>query len=117
MKNGAIGTMAASWTYYKGEDNTTSIYCENGVIEVKEDPNVQVVVQLRDGTVEQYKVGAIATNEEGGQTASGVINEFVNCIVTNTPPSISGQEGMKSLNVVLAALESAKTKQFVSINA
>jgi predicted dehydrogenase len=116
MQSGAIGTMAASWTYYKGEDNTTTIYCENGVLEIKDHPDVQVVVKLRDGTVEQYKVGAIATNEEGGQLASGVINEFIHSIVTKTPPSISGEEGMKSLQVVLGALESAEKRRFVAIN-
>ncbi|GAE36387.1 Gfo/Idh/MocA family protein [Halalkalibacter akibai] len=115
MESGAIGTMAASWTYYKGEDNTTTIYCENGVLEIKDDPNVQVVVKLLNGAVEQYKVGGIATNEEGGQLASGVIDEFVEAIVTRTPPSISGEEGMKSLHVVLAALESAKKRVFVSL--
>ncbi|WP_100404917.1 Gfo/Idh/MocA family protein [Bacillus solitudinis] len=115
MENGAIGTMAASWTYYKGEDNTTAIYAENGVLEIKDSPDVQVVVKLRDGTVEQYKVGAIATNDEGGQGTSGVIDEFIQALVTNTPPSISGEEGMKSLHVVLAALESAEKKTFISL--
>ncbi len=115
MESGAIGTMAASWTYYKGEDNTSTFYCENGVLEIKDNPDVQVVVKLRNGTVEQYKVGAIATNEEGGQMNSGVIDEFIKSIVTKTPPSISGEEGMKSLNVVLACLESAEKKAFVSV--
>ncbi|WP_088103595.1 Gfo/Idh/MocA family protein [Halalkalibacter urbisdiaboli] len=115
MESGAIGTMAASWTYYKGEDNTTTIFAENGVLEIKDREDVQVIVKLRDGTIEQYKVGAIATNEEGGQVASGVIDEFITSIVTNTPPCISGEEGMKSLQVVLAALESAEKRTFISL--
>jgi predicted dehydrogenase len=115
MKNGAIGTMAASWTNYKGEDNSTTIYCENGVLEIKDRADVQVVVRLRNGTVEQYKVGAIATNDEGGQVSSGVIDEFISSIKTNKPPSISGEEGMKSLNVVLSALESAEKRTIISL--
>jgi predicted dehydrogenase len=76
-------------------------------------PEDQVIVELRDGSVEKYRVGAMATNEK--QTASGVIDAFINSIVTNTPPSISGEEGLKSLNVILAAFESQATKQNVVI--
>ncbi|WP_078392397.1 Gfo/Idh/MocA family protein [Shouchella patagoniensis] len=115
MKNGALGTMAASWTYYKGEDNTTTIYGENGVLEIHDDPHVQVIVKLIDGSIERYSVGAIATNEAGGQVASGVIDEFVSSIIEDREPSISGEEGKKSLRVVLAALKSAESKTFVTV--
>ncbi|RQW18453.1 gfo/Idh/MocA family oxidoreductase [Bacillus sp. C1-1] len=115
MESGAIGTMAASWTYYKGEDNTTTIYGENGVLEIRDHPEVQVVVKLTDGSVEQYSVGAIATNEAGGQVASGVIDEFVTSIIEDREPAITGEEGMKSLQVVLAALQSSETKAFVAV--
>ncbi|MFB4213002.1 Gfo/Idh/MocA family protein [Shouchella sp. JSM 1781072] len=115
MESGAIGTMAASWTYYKGEDNTTTVYGEKGVLEIHDHPDVQVVVKLIDGSVEQYSVGAIATNEAGGQVASGVIDEFISSITEDRTPSISGEEGMKSLQVVLAALKSSESKSFVTV--
>jgi UDP-N-acetylglucosamine 3-dehydrogenase len=113
MKQGAMGTLTASWTYYKGEDNSTLLYCENGVIKIGTDPVDQVIVENIDGTVLRYNVGAISTNT--GQTHSGVIDSFIFSILTNTPPAISGEEGMKSLKVILAALESAETKKLVVI--
>ncbi|MBP1157246.1 putative dehydrogenase [Paenibacillus sp. PvR052] len=70
-------------------------------------------IELRDGSVERYKVGAIATNEK--QTSSGVIDAFVQSIMTNTPPSISGEEGMRSLNVILAAFEAQVSGKVVSL--
>jgi len=39
-----------------------------------------------------------------------VIDAFINSIVTNTPPAISGEEGLKSLQVILTALESAEKR-------
>ncbi|WP_135554014.1 Gfo/Idh/MocA family protein [Paenibacillus cymbidii] len=104
MKSGAVGTLVASWTYYKGGDNSTILWCENGVLKIDTDPNDQVIVELRNDTQERYRVGAMATNEK--QTTSGVIDAFVTSIVTNTPPSISGEEGLRSLKVILAAFES-----------
>lgn len=113
MKSGAIGSLVASWTYYKGEDNSTVLWCENGVMKIGTDPDDQVIVELRDGTVEKYKVGEIATNEK--QTSSGVIDAFVDCIVNKQPPSISGEEGRKSLQVILAAFESQATGNIINL--
>lgn len=113
MKSGIIGTLVASWTYYKGGDNSTILWCENGAMHIGTHPVDQVIVQLRDGTIEKYQVGAMATNEK--QVSSGIMDAFVKCIVTNTPPSISGEEGLKSLAVILAAFESQSSKKVVSL--
>ena len=73
----------------------------------------EVIVELTNGTVETYKVGAMATNEK--QVPSGVIDAFVESIVTKTPPTISGEEGLRSLQVILAAFESQKTGQIIKL--
>jgi UDP-N-acetylglucosamine 3-dehydrogenase len=114
MKSGAIGTLVASWTYYKGGDNSTVLWCEKGVLKLDTDPEYQVILELTDGTVERFNVGAIATNEK--QTTSFVIDAFINSIVTNTPPSISGEEGLRSLKVILGAFESQETGRVVKLN-
>ncbi|MEK8132180.1 Gfo/Idh/MocA family oxidoreductase [Paenibacillus filicis] len=113
MKSGAIGTLIASWTYYKGEDNSTVLWCENGVIKIGTHPEDQVIVELRDGSIEKHKVGGISTNQK--QLTSGVIREFVEGILTGTPPRISGEEGKRSLNVILAAFESQETGKVISL--
>jgi UDP-N-acetylglucosamine 3-dehydrogenase len=113
MNSGAVGSLVASWTYYRGEDNSTVLWCENGVMKIGTHPEDQVIVELRNGTVEKYKVGGISTNEK--QLASGVVDAFVESILTNTPPMISGEEGAKSLAVILAALESQETGAIVKV--
>lgn len=113
MKGGAIGTLVASWTQYKGGDNSTVLWCEKGVMKIGTVEGDEVIVELIDGTVETYKVGAMATNEK--QVPSGVIDAFVDSIVTKTPPTISGEEGLRSLNVILAAFESQRTGQFIKL--
>ncbi|MFC5652792.1 Gfo/Idh/MocA family protein [Paenibacillus solisilvae] len=113
MKSGAIGTLVASWTYYKGEDNSTVLWCQNGVMKIGTDPNDQIIVELRNGTVERYNVGAISTNDK--QETSGVIDAFITSITTNTPPSITGEEGRKSLAVILASFEAQATGKVISL--
>ncbi|MNM67124.1 1,5-anhydro-D-fructose reductase [compost metagenome] len=113
MKSGAIGTLVASWTQYRGGDNSTVLWCENGVMKIGTVDGDEVIVELTNGTVETYKVGAMATNEK--QVPSGVIDAFVESIQSQTPPTISGEEGLLSLKVILAAFESQATGQIVKL--
>ncbi|MGO4541814.1 Gfo/Idh/MocA family protein [Paenibacillus sp. 2TAB19] len=114
MKSGTMGTLVASWTYYKGEDNSTILWCENGVMKIGTHPDDQVIVELRNGTVEKHKVGAISTNDK--QESSGVIDAFIESIVNNTTPAVTGEDGRASLKVILCAFESQATGKFVSVN-
>lgn len=114
-KSGAMGTITASWTHAPGEDNSTILYCEHGILKMGTDPEHPVIVELRTGEVETYDVGGIATNEEGGQTKSGVVDAFIEAIQTDTEPVVPGAEGEKALRVVLAAIQSAEEKRSITI--
>lgn len=113
-ESGTIGTLAASWSYQK-EDNSTVIYGEKAVLRLEEDPVNSLVVQYPTGEVVKYELGGIQTNDDGGQSASGVIDRFVTSVVEDVPAAVPGEEAMKSLQVVLGALESSKTKQIIRL--
>lgn len=114
-ENGTVGTMAASWAYNPKEDNSTIIYGEKGTLRLEDDPVYSLVAQYTNGDVVKYELGKIQSNDEGGQSDSHVINHFVDCIVNDTQPLITGEEGMKSLEVILAALRSGETRQISSL--
>ena len=114
-QTGAIGTLTASWTHYPGEDNATYIFGSKGHIRIGADPKFSVMCFLKTGEKQYYEIGKIQTNEGGGQSDTGVIREFVESILTNTPPAISGDEGRKALAIILACLKSSETKQFVKV--
>lgn len=111
-ESGIIGTLAASWAYTAGEDNSTIIYGEHAILRLEDDPDYSLVVQYKNGEVVKYELGAIQSNEAGGQTTSHTIDHFVDAILQDTEPLINGEEGKKSLEVILAALESMETKRF-----
>ncbi|WP_421383966.1 Gfo/Idh/MocA family protein [Bacillus salacetis] len=115
-ESGIIGTLAASWSYVSKEDNSTIIYGEKAILRLEDDPVHSLIVQYATGEVVKYELGGIQTNEEGGQRNSHVIEQFVGAIVNDTEPAVTGDEGMKSLQVVLAALESNETKRIVKID-
>jgi UDP-N-acetylglucosamine 3-dehydrogenase len=115
-ESGIIGTLAASWAYVSKEDNSTIIYGEKAILRLEDDPINSLVVQYTNGEVVNYQLGKIQSNAEGGQNNSHVIEKFVESILQDHEPPVPGEEGLKSLEVILAALESNETKKIVRVN-
>ena len=105
MENGVIGTMTASWTYYAAEDNTTMIYGTKGELRLYDDPKYSVQQINADGTRIDYQIDQIQTNDN--QTASGVIDLFVECLVEKKEPEISGENVLHAMKAVFASIESS----------
>lgn len=115
MKNGIVGTMTASWTFYGEEDNSTILYGTKGIMRIYDDPAYSIKVTLQNGEAIYYNIDQIQTNDN--QTASGVIDLFVDCLVKKVPPAISGEEALAAMKAVFAAVESSKSGKEVEINA
>lgn len=113
MSGGTMGTMTASWTYYGAEDNSTILYGEKGIMRIYDDPAHSIVVKLAGGTEKDYDVEQIQTNDH--QTKSGVIDLWMESLVNNTPPEISGEEALYAMRAVFASLDSARTGTSVDI--
>lgn len=114
-ESGIIGTLAASWAYTAESDNSTIIYGEKAILRLEDDPKYSLIVQYTMGEVVKYELGAIQTNEEGGQHTSHVIDHFVSAVLNDTVVPVSGEEGLKSLEVVLAVLRSSESKKIVRV--
>lgn len=113
MENGAIGTMSASWTYYSAEDNTTVIYGTEGELRLYDHPTYSVRQINKDGTRIDYQIDQIQTNDN--QTASGIIDLFVECLVENKEPEISGENVLHAMKAVFASIESSATGRVVEV--
>ena len=74
-----------------------------------------MVVSLTSGETQYFETGKMQTNDADGQTDTGLVRAFIQSIVTNTPPEISGEEGRRALTVILACMESAKTGRHVAV--
>ncbi len=113
MKSGALGQMFAGWVLKAGEANNTMVCCEKGVIKMYGDPRFTVIVQKANGENMYIEAGGIQTNEAGGQSASGVIDAFVDSLQANRKNPVPGEEGGRSLAAIMACVESAKTRKHV----
>ncbi|WP_226701216.1 Gfo/Idh/MocA family protein [Priestia aryabhattai] len=114
-ESGIIGTLAASWAYNGKEDNSTIVYGEKGILRLEDDPTYSLVAQYATGEVVNYELGKIQSNDEGGQSNSHVIEQFVDAVAEDKESPVPGEEGFKSLAVILAALKSSQTKQITRV--
>ena len=113
LSGGTIGTMTASWTNYGPEDNSTILYGTKGVMRIYDDPAHSIVVNLSDGTTKYYDVDTIQTNDN--QTKSGIIDLWMESLVENKTPEISGESALAAMRAVFASIRSSETGMAVSI--
>lgn len=95
---GSIGTAAFSWTYYGEENNSTTIYCQHGIIKLYQDKRYPLIIEKKNGEKIHYAIEAIQTNTN--QTNSGVIDAFIRCIQETEKPIVSGEDALKSLRLL-----------------
>lgn len=113
MSGGIEGTMEVSWCCYGNEDNSTIIYCDRGVMKIFADAAFDIVLEMKDGSSVQYKLGGISTNTR--QLNSGVIDAFIDGLIHDKAPLIPGEEGYKALSVVSACVESSKSERWAKV--
>ena len=103
---GAFGTMTASWTYYGQEDNSTVLYGTKGIMRVYDDPVHTITVISKEGEVKHFDLEKIQTNDD--QTASGVIDEFVEAVAQGRPSMLDAGDVIRSMKAVFASIRSSE---------
>jgi len=114
LSGGAMGTMTASWTHYGAEDNSTVFYGTKGIMRIYDDPEFSIKVTTREGDKILYQTDRIQTNDN--QTKSGIIDAFVQSLVEDREPEISGAEVLKPMRVIFASIESSNKGCTVAIH-
>lgn len=105
LGRGAVGTMTVGWSNYGQEDNSTILYGEKGVMKIYCDRQYSLIIEKRDGGSIRYELDQIQTND--GQSKSGVIDEFIDCITEKRASVISGEEALQSMRAVFSAIDGA----------
>lgn len=118
-KSGAIGQMHAGWTNYASENNSTQIYGTKGVLHLYEDPEYSLVMERRDGEKIKLQLDELTTNEDqtiGNRINTGVIDHFVEAVISQKPSVIDADVAIWAMRVVFAAWESALSGKTMDIH-
>jgi predicted dehydrogenase len=110
---GATGTINLSWTAYGWHDNHTVICCEKGTLAMGIDPRSHLEVHHRNGSREA--LGFPGVGPTGWPGNSGVIDAFTDCIRRDRSVPVDGEQGIRDLAVVVAAVEAAQSGRTVNV--
>ena len=113
--NGALGTVTTSWTHYGEECNTSTLYCEKGILKLYADPRYVLQIVYADGTKAHFELDRMQTNDDAQQTSSGVIDQVVESLLTGKKSVLDAEDILNSMRVVFACLESAESGQIIAL--
>ena len=108
MNGGSAGTMAASWTVYGQESNSTCLFGTRGVMRIYNSLTAPIEVRDLNNTITAYQFEH--------QTRSGVIDEFVEGLVHDGEPEVSGKEALTSMRTIFGSIRSSDIARPVAVN-
>ncbi|MCL4216047.1 MAG: Gfo/Idh/MocA family oxidoreductase [Candidatus Hydrogenedentes bacterium] len=114
--DGTVGTICASWTVKGMDTNYTILHCEKGTLRIGDVPGQPVVAEL---VQPQCRIDFEVTMPQPGYDGSWCIDtggSFVRACLGEEEPYCTGEEGMKSLAIILAAEKSAQTGKSVKVS-
>lgn len=113
--DGAVGVAEANWTT-RPYEVCTAFYGEQGTLTTAYGRATPVVLQ-RVGTEgdPNTPVESVTPSVPKTSRVGGAYPYFVQCILANRQPFVSGEEGRATLEVVLAAYRSAEEGQWVDL--
>jgi predicted dehydrogenase len=117
LEGGAVGVLYVSWTNYGAEVNATQIYCTKGVLRLYDDPDFSLIIE-KSGEVEKLALDHLTSNKDqtsGGRTSTGVIDAFVDSIVTGEAPVANGVSAAHAMDVIFANQRSAEAGLVVDV--
>ena len=117
-RGGVMGTMHVSWTFYAAEDNSTRVFGTKGVLRMYDDPVYSLIYEPVGGDIQRFQLDDLTSNDDqkaGLRTNTGVIDAFVDSVLSGKQPPIDAKEAMRAMRVVFAAVESAETGRTVQI--
>jgi predicted dehydrogenase len=105
LANGVYGTLDTSWSrppsHLTGGDVKIEVTAEHGFIAID--------AFRQNLTVSSNQVGKTRWQAWGSDMDQGLMADFIDMIRTDRTPSITGEDGLRALEVALAAYQSAQT--------
>jgi len=112
--NGAIGEVDTSWSY-RGDlfENCIEVFGSEGTI-IADAVRRKLLVYSRFLNPRKLR-GWISPFVPAASAHTKEIQDFVDCIIEGRRPRVSGEDGKKSLELALAAYESARRGERISL--
>ena len=101
--------MAASWTVYGHECQSTVLYGTKGLMMIYSEPSAPIIINDLEGNRTSFAFETTSHN-------SGVIDEFVDALVHDREPEVSGKEALTTMRTIFGSIRSSDIARPVAMN-
>jgi predicted dehydrogenase len=120
FKNGALGVIEAATTIYpKNLEETLSVFGETGTVKIG-GTTANLIEHLNIKSVDEDSAelikDTVKSNPNGKPGHQCIVEDMVAAIKEDRDPIVTGMDGKKALELVLALYESAETNQPVKLS-
>lgn len=113
LKNGALGLIDGTCPAGYGYDARMEILCENGLIFIGDFKESGMSWVKKDGTTIGSAIRSWRDRFKDAYVAE--MEHFVEAVIGDNQPAVTGEDGMKAVEVVIAANKSIQTGQPVKL--
>ena len=123
FKNGAIGVIEGSTSLYPGFSRRIEIHGEKGSVIL--DGNDITVWKLHETGEEEEELSRLSEKDSSNASSDPLaldvaghrrqLQDLVEALQENREPAISGREGLRALEIILAIYQSAREKRLVEV--
>ena len=111
--NRAIGTIDGACPCHYGYDARVEILCENGVLNIGSVQQHGLTEVRRDGHVVETAVKSWRNLFKDAYLAE--MEHFIDCVVNDKAPRVTGEDGRKAVEAVVASNQSIRSGRPVEI--
>lgn len=112
LKNGIVGLVVTSWTSYSGNDRMTQVFGTEGVLTIYNEKS-PLMIETRNGEKIYYDLGKVESQDVVLLTK--IVDKFVECIVNDTEPFVTGEQGLAVIKTIEAMTKSNATGQWIDV--
>ena len=114
FKSGAIGVIEGTTLAYPGRYSEVSIYGQSGSAGIRN--NALDHYCFKSGKDPSFEAVLQQGKEKNNRPAfTRQYNDMIDAVKLNRPPIVTGQEGLKSVKIIMAIYESSKRNEWVEI--
>ena len=112
FEDGTFAFFQASWSVKPMGDTSLTIHGEKGVLRLRRDPEHPIVLELQtEKGLPEIQYPKVTFPGPWG-TACG---HFVECLTQGKKPMVTGEDGKRALEVILATFKSSETGQTIRL--
>lgn len=102
--NGTIGIIDGTCPCHYGYDARMEILCENGVLQIGSIGEHRITKIKKDGDIVNQTYKSWRNRFQDAYLAE--IEHFIECVTENKEPKVSGEDGLRAVQAVIAANQS-----------